>query len=151
MEKYIKQDLNNPKYLFHGSPKILDNIEVKKSHDSADTKHNIDIAVFLTQSFLLATAYSFKDKIKELSISCGLKYNFIINNYESLPIMTMENVTIPENLEGYVYVFEYDEKFVNDPIGSLQYKSYTNLKPIDILKINYNDFKSYYEVTQKKR
>lgn len=151
LEKYIEQDLNKPRYLFHGSPKILENIEVKESHDSNGTKHNIDTAIFLTQSFLLATAYSFKDRIKDLSINNGLKYNFTISNYESSPVMIMENVAIPENLEGYVYVFEFDEKFINDPLGSLQYKSYTNLEPIDILKINYDDFKHHYEIKRKTR
>lgn len=151
IEKYIKQDLNLPKYLFHGSPELLDNIEIRKSHDSSGASHNIDTAVFLTSSFLLATAYAFKDKIKQVSIDKGLDYNFKIDSYGKFPIMSMNNVSIPENLEGYVYVFQYDEKIKNDPIESLQYKSYTNLKPIDTVKVNYEDFKSLYEVIQKTR
>ncbi len=149
LEKYMEQDLKQPKYLFHGSPTLLDNVEIRKSHDSGGVEHNIDVAVFLTPSFLMATAYSFKDKIKELSSNRGLEYDFTISNYANFPIMIMDNVFIPENLEGYVYVFEYDIKYKNDPIGSLQYKSYSDLKPVDILKINYDDFKSFYEITQK--
>ncbi|MDD4157326.1 MAG: hypothetical protein PHY08_12205 [Candidatus Cloacimonetes bacterium] len=151
LEKYMNQDLNHPRYLFHGSPKFLENIEAKKSHDSNGNEHNIDIAVFVTPSFLLATAYAFKDKIKEVSLNSGLEYSFSINHELSLPIMKMENVLIPETLEGYIYVFEYNEKFINDPNESLQYKSYDHLKPIDVLKIDYNDFSYFYELNQKTR
>lgn len=151
LEKYMNQDLNQPRYLFHGSPKFLENIETKKSQDSNGNEHNIDMAVFVTPSFLLATAYAFKDKIKEVSLNSGLEYSFAINHELSLPIMKMENVLIPEILEGYVYVFEYNEKFINDPNGSLQYKFYDDLKPIDVLKIDYNDFRSFYELNQKTR
>lgn len=28
-DKYLKQDLNNPQYFFHGSSKRLENIEVR--------------------------------------------------------------------------------------------------------------------------
>ncbi len=149
IEEYMKQDLNNPKYLFHGSSELLHNIEIRKSHDSSGRKQNIDEAVFVTPSFLVATAYAFKDKIKELSLNNGLKYDFEVNHQEEMPIMTMANVLIPEELDGYVYVFEYNEKFINDPVGTLQYKSYENLKPIDVLKINYEDFKSFYEIKQE--
>jgi hypothetical protein len=151
IEKYINQDIDSPKYLFHGSPKLLNNIEIRKSHDSKGAKHNIDVAVFTTPSFLLASAYAFKEQIKEASLNNGLDYDFSINNASNFPIMKMENVIIPEFLEGYVYVFEYNKTFVNEPLGSLQYKSYDNLKPIDVLKINYNDFQSFYEINQKTR
>ena len=33
-DKYINQDINNPKYLFHGSPKKLQQLKPKKSQDS---------------------------------------------------------------------------------------------------------------------
>jgi len=145
----MEQDVNCPKYLFHGSPKLLDNVEIRKSYDSKGNERNIDVAVFVTSSFLLATAYAFKDKIKEKSLKNGLKYSFDIKNRLELPIMIMDNVIIPDELEGYVYVFEYNDNFVNDPAGSLQYKAYDNLRPIDIIKINYDDFKSSYEIKKE--
>lgn len=44
-------DIENPKYLFHGSPKLLEMIEQRQSHDSNNNKLNEDFAVFLTPSF----------------------------------------------------------------------------------------------------
>lgn len=143
MNEYINQDINNPKYLFHGSDLVLDELVVMQSHDSNNIKVNVDCAVFLTSSFIGATPYAFKEIIKKNSE--GLKWNFSINYNNNLPIMTMSNVVIDENIEGYIYVFKYDEAFVNDPVGSLQYKSYKSLKPIDKVKVKYKDFKKYYK------
>ena len=55
-----------PKYLFHGSPKFLKTIEQREAMDSSGNFENEDFAVFLTSSFLVATAYAFKDQIKKL-------------------------------------------------------------------------------------
>lgn len=38
-------------------------------------------------------------------------------------------------------MFLNDEKIVNSPKGSDQYKSYNSLKPIDIIKAKYKDYK----------
>ena len=102
MKDYLNQDINNPKYLFHGSPKKLDKIIPQKSYDSNNSE-NIDDAIFLTSIFLISTAYSFKDTIKQNSF--GLDWDFNINNTNSLPIMKMKNVKIDNNIIGYVYVF----------------------------------------------
>jgi len=147
IREYIFQDENNPKYLFHGSPKKIDVLEKRQSHDSDNNPNNIDNAVFLTSSFITATAYAFKDSIKEASKD--LSYDFNINNYGEIPIMVMENVIIPENLEGYIYVFEKDDSFENVPIGSFQYKSHSNLKPNKVLKVNYKDYKNNYKIKQE--
>ena len=92
-----------------------------------------------------------QDKIKEVSLSNGLDYEFIINSYPNLPIMRMSNVIIPENLDEYVYVFEYNERIINDHKGLLQFKSYGSLKSISIIKIKHEDFKLYYEINLKSR
>lgn len=144
LSKYMNQDMKNPRYLFHGSPILLTTIEKRQSHDSKQQLTNVDHAVFLTSSFLLATAYSFKDKIKEASQ--GLKWNFEINHSGNIPIMIMENVNVNNDISGYVYVFENDGSFQNEPLGSLQYKSYKNLTPISVLPVVYQDYKSYYEI-----
>jgi hypothetical protein len=143
-EEYFNQVLKNPKYLFHGSPILLEKVEKRLSHDSNYNAINIDNAVFVTSSIKIASAYAFKDKIKENSE--GLKWNFIISSNDNLPIMTMENVIIDENIFGYIYVFKNNGDFKNEPIDSLQYKSYKDLIPIDIVKIYYKDFKEYYEL-----
>lgn len=48
MKKYINNDLTNPNFLFHGSPKLLDVIEQRQAHDSKNNPINEDYAVFLT-------------------------------------------------------------------------------------------------------
>lgn len=80
MKEYINNDLFAPKYLFRGSPKFLKTIEQREEKDSSGNFENEDFAVFLTSSFLVATAYAFKDQIKKLSD--GKKYdNFIGKNH----------------------------------------------------------------------
>ena len=61
LEEYLNQDINNPKYLFHGSPKLLTKLEPRLSHDSDGNEMNIATAIFLFPSFLKSTPYAFKD------------------------------------------------------------------------------------------
>lgn len=121
------------------------------SHDSNHNLDNVDTAVFLTSSFLIASCYAFKDKIKEESEKNNLDWNFQISSTETVPIMTMENVVIPDDLTGYIYVFPYNDSFRNEPEDSLQYKSYKNLQPIDVALIHYSDFKKYYVLNNKSK
>lgn len=144
--KYINNDLNNPKYLFHGSPIKLDIIKQRHSHDSNNNKENIDYAVFLTSSFIIASAYAFKDKIKELSD--GLDWNFEIGNDENGIFINMENVVIDDNIEGYIYVFPFNDAY-DHVKGSIQYKCHENIVPIDIVKIKFSDFKDYYTINKR--
>lgn len=143
LDKYLNQDISNPIYLFHGSPKILTRLVPKMSHDSDNNKNNIGCAIFMLPSFLKATPYAFKDTIKENSKN--LKYNFIIPNNNDYPLMKMENVNIDENICGYIYVFEKDMDMIKDN-NSYQYKCYKEKEPIDIIKIKYKDYKKYYRI-----
>ena len=61
MYKYLGNSIANPKFLFHGSPKKLEVIEQRQAHDSNGTKENEDFAVFMTSSFIIASAYAVKD------------------------------------------------------------------------------------------
>lgn len=145
MEKYFNNDIRFPKYLFHGSPKLLDVIEQRQSHDSNGVIENEDYAVFLTSSFIIASAYAFKDKIKELSVD--LEWNFTIgydhsNNKENI---IFENVNLDDELEGYIYVFSYSDAFDHKD-NSVQYKCYESIKPIKVIKIRIKDFKKYYTI-----
>lgn len=141
LQKYLNQNIDNPIYLFHGSPKMLSELHPSQSYDADGNKQNIANAIFLFPSFLKATPYSFKDTIKYASE--GLKYNFEITNANTLPLMTMENVNIDENIIGYVYVFLRDDDMIKDN-DSYQYKCYKSKKPIDIIEVIYRDFKNYY-------
>ena len=143
IQKYINQDINNPTYLFHGSPLLLEKIIPKQSNDSNDDSNNIANAVFLFPSLIKASAYAFKDTIKQNSE--GLNWNFQITNKDEYPIMMMENVNIDKDIEGYIYVFHNEENIKKDE-DSFQYKSFDELIPIYILKIKYKDFEVFYEV-----
>ena len=145
LEKYLNQDINNPEYLFHGSPKKMDILVPHESHDSRGNSNNLATAVFLFPSFLKATPYAFKDSIKVLSV--GKKWNFEIPNDDSYPLMKMSNVQLDDNLIGYVYVFKKDEAMIKDS-ESYQYKCFTEIKPIDVVEVRYRDFASYYEVLE---
>ena len=70
LEEYLNQDVFNPKYLFHGSSKLLKIIEQRQSQDLNNNPDNEDFAVFLTSSFIVATAYAFQDKINIEKGSC---------------------------------------------------------------------------------
>lgn len=142
LKEYLNQDINNPKYLFHGSPKKLEVLIPMQSYDYTGNEVNIANAIFLFPSLIKASAYAFKDTIKKNSE--GLKWNFEIPNGNDFPIMIMENVNIDENIIGYIYVFDYDERIKKDSGSSLQYKSFEKLIPIDIIQVCYKDFKEYY-------
>jgi len=60
-ETIYNNSLDNPTYLFYGSPKLLEIIEQRQTQDSNNNIEN---------------EYAFKDKIKE--ISNGLEWNFEI-------------------------------------------------------------------------
>ena len=111
MKDCFNNDLTNLDCLFHGSPKKLVIIEPREAHDSNGNAENEDTAVFLTSSFLLASAYAFKDSIKELSD--GLDWDFDFNydpDTKDINII-FSNVKIDDNTEGYVYVVSYSENY----------------------------------------
>ncbi len=142
IEKYINQDINKPKYLFHGSPKLLEKLMPNQSNDSNNNTDNIANAVFLFPSFIKATAYAFKETIKENSE--GLDWNFIIPNNNDIPVMRMENVNIDENIKGYIYVVEKNNDMIKDN-NSLQYKCKKEITPIDTVEVTYKDYKDFYK------
>ena len=145
IENYINQDINNPKYLFHGSPKLLKKLIPQQSYDSNNNENNIANAVFLFPSFIKATAYAFKDTIKENSKD--LDWNFTIPNNNDIPVMIMENVNIDENIKGYIYVVEKDNDMIKDN-NNLQYKCKKEIVPIDTIEVTYKDYKEYYFTTR---
>ena len=150
VNKYFNNDINNPIFLFHGSPKQLDVVEQRQAHDSNGNRENEDFAVFMTSSFIIASAYAFKDKIKELSE--GLEWNFEIGRDADSGelFVIMNNVNIDDELEGYIYVFDYNNSYTHDG-RSIQYKCHENVTPIDVVKIKFKDFKEYYTINENRR
>ena len=111
---------------------------------------NKDFAVFLTSSFLLATAYAFKDQIKKLSE--GKKYAFHIGGNSSGEIsIKMDNVIVDDDMQGYVYVFDYSPEYEHTHESSLQYKCHRNIKPISVVKVKFSDFKEYYTINENEK
>ena len=149
INNYLSNDLTKPKYLFHGSPKLLNTIEQRQAHDSNGNAENEDFAVFLTSSYIIASAYAFKDRLKELSD--GLDWNFEIGydlDRDEVKIK-FKNVNIDDDLEGFIYVFPFSEKYEHNERSS-QYKCYENIKPIDVVKVKFVDFKKYYQINNQK-
>ena len=145
MDKYLDNSLISPTFLFHGSPKKLEVIEQRQAYDSNGNKENEDFAVFMTSSFVIASAYAFKDKIKEMSE--GLDWNFEIGrdaNSDEIFVI-MDNVNVDDELEGYIYVFDYDDSYTHEG-RSIQYKCHKNVVPIDVVSVKFKDFKNYYSI-----
>lgn len=145
MDKYLDNSLISPTFLFHGSPKKLEVIEQRQAYDSNGIKENEDFAVFMTSSFIIASAYAFKDKIKEMSE--GLDWNFEIGRDANTGeiFVIMDNVNVDDDLEGYIYVFDYDDSYTHEG-RSIQYKCHKNVVPIDVVSIRFKDFKNYYSI-----
>ena len=96
---------DNPKYLFYGSPKNLNVIESKSAVDSKHIAENEDNAVFMTTSFILASAYAFKDSIKKMSENLDWNFEIGTTPYTNEIYVIMDNVIVDDDLEGYIYVF----------------------------------------------
>ena len=57
----------------------------------------------------------------------------------------MDNVNVDDELEGYIYVFDYDDSYTHEG-RSIQYKCHKNVVPIDVVSIKFKDFKKYYSI-----
>ena len=148
LDEYLNQDIDNPKYLFHGSCKKLFKLTPRLSHDSDGNVDNIARAVFLFPSFLKSTPYAFKDTIKKRSMD--LQWDFDIPNGDEFPLMRMFGVNIDDDIIGYIYVFLKDDDMIKDS-DSYQYKYYKELVPIDVIEVCYKDYMKYYEVVSKRK
>ena len=140
LNEYMNQDVFNPKYLFHGTAHEIDKLELRQSTDS-ENKDNEDNAIFLTSSIYTAAAYAFSRRLKELNEH----YSFSMNNNGGLPAMVFEVDNLPDDLCGYIYVFEKSEDMIKDDHQiTTQYRCYHDLKPQKVIKVNYKDFEEFF-------
>ena len=140
LEEYKAQDVFNPKYLFHGTAHEVEKLELRQSTDS-ENKGNEDNAVFLTSSIYTAAAYAFSRRLKEINDH----YSFSMNNNGELPAMIFEVDNLPDDLCGYIYIFDKSNDTIKDNHQfTTQYRSYHDLKPQKIIKVNYKDFEEYF-------
>lgn len=137
IEEYLNQDVFNPKYLFYGG--LYDNKELESRQSIED---NEEEAFFLTSWFINAAAYAFKEALKGVNDN----YSFSINNDFELPVMNFKVENLPDDLYGYVYVFEKNADMIKKkPKHTIQYKCYHDIEPIEVIKIYYKDFEKYFD------
>lgn len=118
---------------------MLQIIEPRQSYDSKD-KNNEDNSIFLSSWFINA-AYAFSRKLKEINEH----YIFSMNNMGELPAMEFEVENLPENLCGYVYVFEKTDDMIKDNHEyTTQYRCYHNLVPKKVITVEYKDYENYF-------
>lgn len=130
--------------MFHGSSSLLQIIEPRQSYDSKD-KNNEDNSIFLSSWFINAAAYAFSRKLKQINEH----YSFSMNNMGELPAMEFEVENLPENLCGYVYVFEKTDDMIKDNHEyTTQYRCYHNLVPKKVIKVEYKDYENNFIRTE---
>ena len=140
LKEYKEQDVFNPKYLFHGTAHEVEKLELKQSTDS-ENKDNEDNAVFLTSSIYTAAAYAFSRRLKEINEH----YSFSMNNNGELPAMIFEVDNLPDDLYGYIYIFDKSDDMIKDNHHfTTQYRCYHNLIPQKVIKVNYKDFEEFF-------
>lgn len=140
LKEYKEQDVFNPKYLFHGTAHEVEKLELKQSTDS-ENKDNEDNAVFLTSSIYTAAAYAFSRRLKEINEH----YSFSMNNNGALPAMIFEVDNLPDDLYGYIYIFDKSDDMIKDNHHfTTQYRCYHNLIPQKVIKVNYKDFEEFF-------
>lgn len=147
IEEYLGQDIENPKYLFHGSPILTNSIVPKQAHDDGENTCNEDIAIFLFPMFKKATPFALKEAfcVPIAGIDQEDSYFSTTLNKTDFPFATIKNRMIDEEKKGYVYVFLRDETMIKDE-KNYQYKCYHELTPIDIVEVKFKDFASDFEI-----
>ncbi len=141
LEELKKQDIFNPKYLFHGTSNKIDKLVCSQSIDSKNKK-NEDNAIFLTSSIYTAAAYAFSRRLKEINEH----YSFSMNNNGELPAMIFEVDNLPNDLYGYIYIFNKDDDMIKDNREyTTQYRCYHDLLPQKVIRVNYSDFEDYFQ------
>ena len=125
----LEQDLDNPKYLFYGSPLWLKKINSDKNE------------IILVPLFTMAPSYAFKDIIEQNNKDCRIT----ITNNSEYPMMIIENALIDENISGYIYAFLKDDTMIKDG-DSYIYRCREELMPYATFKVFYRDYAKYYEV-----
>ena len=143
--EYIENNLDNPKYLFAGSPFLLEYLEPRKAHDENHNPLNEDTAVYLTSSWIIASAYSFGKNPEYHG-------RFETNRIDGNPYVFFENDNLDDESIGYIYVFEKNsDKFIHNGGKSLQYRCHEKIIPIDIVTIKFEDYKDLYTIENRKK
>ncbi|MBR4262948.1 MAG: hypothetical protein IKQ35_06260 [Bacilli bacterium] len=136
-EEYINQDVFNPKYLFHGAAHEYKSLECSQPTEN-DPNSN---AIFLTSSLYTAAAYAFSRALKEINEH----YSFSMNNNGEFPVMTFEVEKLPDDLYGYIYIFDKADDMIKDNhSNTTQYRCFHSLDTDKVIKVYYRDFEEFF-------
>jgi len=95
----------------------------------------------LTSSFYNAAAYAFSKKLIEINDH----YSFSMNNDGTFPTMVFEVDNLPDDLFGYVYIFDKSDDMMKDNHQyTTQYRCYHDLIPQRVVKVYYKDFEEFF-------
>ena len=133
-EEYYEQDWKNPKYIFHGTRKLLSLLTPQKAKDSDGNEKNEQTAVYGSSIFEGSVPYAIKEKGKyDCSIGCGP---------DDLKMKIYSGEIILEDAFGYVYVCDAS-KFQRCQ-GTCQFVSYEHVVPLEVIRVFYKDFKDQF-------
>ena len=145
IQKYLENDPDNPKYLFHGSPKLMEELEPQQSHDSGGNQENVDLAVFMYPVFYKCVPYALKNGFIYKEEFGEESWFETSNRTIDYPYAVLNNKDIDMDAVGYIYVFEKEADMIKDPMN-YQYRCYHSLKPIDIVKVQMRDYVNLFEI-----
>ena len=145
IQKYLNNDPDNPKYLFHGSPMLMDELQPQQSFDSSGNNDNVDKAVFMYPMFYKCVPYALKKGFIYKEEFGDDSYFETDNRSISYPYAILNNRDINMDTIGYVYVFEKTDDMTKDKLN-YQYRCYHSLKPIDIVKVQMRDYIELFEI-----
>lgn len=147
LEEYLNQNIDKPKYLFHGSPYLLDKLLPKQSHDDDENKSNEDLAIFLFPMFRKVTPYALRNAFYQRVDGVAKEDSYFSTTLrgKTYPFATIRNRIINPDEKGYVYVFLRDETMIKDN-DSYQYRCYHELVPVDIVEVRFKDFADDFEI-----
>ncbi|MBE6158939.1 MAG: hypothetical protein E7159_03860 [Firmicutes bacterium] len=145
IQKYLDNNPDNPKYLFHGSPVLMSELEPQQSRDSGGNQDNVDCAVFMYPVFYKCVPYALKRGFiykEEFGEDSWFEtYNRTID----FPYAVLNNRDIDMDAIGYLYVFEKNDDMIKDPLN-YQYRCYHSLKPIDVVQVQMKDYVDLFEI-----
>ena len=68
-----------------------------------------------------------------------------MNNNGTFPAMTFEVENLPDDLCGYIYIFNREDDMIKDNHQyTTQYRCYHDLIPQRVIKVDYKDFEEYF-------
>jgi hypothetical protein len=137
---YINEDLTNPQYIFHGSPKLIKGkVEPRQAVCTSGIEQNTKEAMYGAVTFEGAVCFAIPKKPIEEKHNNSWTWEASYNEAKAI----LYNMTIDKGAYGYVYVFDV-KNFVKAG-KDIQYTSYISLTPLDVIKVYYKDYKYLFE------